>query len=70
MSTEQSPDPNGSPDSKLSEEAHRVATEAVDAVEAFAHAAVNLPADTAKLALDAILAAVAKANSVINRVTR
>ena len=57
------------PDPNLSEQAHKVATEAVDAVDAFAKAAVGLPADTARLALNVLLAAVKKAEAVVNSAT-
>lgn len=58
--------PEDPKDPNLTDEAHRVASEAVGAVEAFAHAAVSLPADTAKLALDVLRAAVKKAEDVVN----
>ena len=53
-------------DPNLTDEAHRVASEAVNAVEAFTHAAVRLPADSARLALDVLRAAVKKAEDVVN----
>jgi hypothetical protein len=60
--------PEDKPD--LTEEAHRVATEAVNALEAFAHAATSLPADVARLALDVVQAAVDKAKDVVNKAAR
>lgn len=53
----------------LPDEAHRIAKDAVSAVEDFAQAAVKLPADAAKLALDTLLAAVEKAKAVVRDVT-
>ena len=54
-------------DQELSNEAHKVASEAVDAVEAFAQAAITLPADVARLALTTLHKAVNEAEKIIGR---
>lgn len=58
-----------SADPNLNDEANRVAKDAVDAVEGFAHSAVKLPADVARLALDALRVAVKRAEEVIQAAT-
>ena len=63
MSTPEPNDPN------LADEAQRVATEAVNAVDAFAKAAVTLPADTLRLGIDTLRAAVQKVEDLIVKAT-
>lgn len=47
------------------DEAHRIASDAVDAMEAFATAAVSLPVDSAKLTLDMLKSALAKVENIV-----
>jgi len=48
------PDPNAKAAPNLTAEAHKIATDATTAVQDFMHAAVDLPAETVKLGLDAM----------------
>lgn len=58
------------PENNLNDEANRIAKDAVNAVEAFAQSTIKLPADVARLALDALRAAVKRAEEIVQTTTR